>query len=99
MVRLAFRITNASPHRVLGCARPARGVPVGEVLWLLRWHALVLALDFAFTIAVFPSVTSAICSVHNPAQRSPCFPHAPSGRLAGNPSFQLQGYWGEYYVV
>ena len=68
-------------------ARPAKGVAVGEVLWLLRWHALVLALDFAFTIAVFPSVTSAICSVHNPAQRSPCFPHAPSGRLAGTHMF------------
>ncbi|CAL8462012.1 g1543 [Coccomyxa elongata] len=59
-------------------------VPVGEMLWLLRWHALVLALDFALTIAVFPSVTAAICSVHNPAKSPPCFPHVAAGRLAGD---------------
>lgn len=54
------------------------------VLWALRWHAAVLALDFAATIAVFPSVTASICSVANPAVTPPCLPRVEgAGRLAG----------------
>lgn len=72
--------------------------PVGEMLWLLRWHALVLALDFAVTISVFPSVTAAICSVHNPATSPPCFPHVAAGRLAGahvlTPQFNVAALYG-----
>lgn len=54
------------------------------MLWALRGHAAVLALDFAATIAVFPGVTASVCSVANPAQTPPCAPRvAGAGRLAG----------------
>ncbi len=57
--------------------------PVKELLWRMRWHSTSLALCFAVTIAVFPSITASICSVHNPARRPPCLPHTPYGRLSG----------------
>ena len=49
----------------------------------MRWHSTSLGLCFAVTIAVFPSITASICSVHNPAERPPCLPHTRYGRLAG----------------
>ncbi len=54
-----------------------------EVLWALRGHSAVLALDFAFTIAVFPGLVADICSVANPATAPPCYPRVAAGRLAG----------------
>ena len=54
-----------------------------EVLWALRGHSAALALDFAFTIAVFPSLVADICSAANPATASPCYPRVAAGRLAG----------------
>ena len=60
-----------------------RAVPVKELLWRMRWHSVSLGLCFAVTIAVFPSITASICSVHNPAKRPPCLPHTRYGRLAG----------------
>lgn len=60
-----------------------RVAPIKELLWRMRWHSTSLALCFAVTIAVFPSITASICSVHNPARRPPCLPHTPYGRLAG----------------
>ena len=61
-----------------------RAVPVKELLWRMRWHSVSLGLCFAVTIAVFPSITASICSVHNPATRPPCLPHTRYGRLAGD---------------
>ncbi|CAL5222718.1 g5121 [Coccomyxa viridis] len=63
---------------------PRRVAPVKELLWRMRWHSTSLALCFAVTIAVFPSITASICSVHNPARRPPCLPHTPYGRLSGD---------------
>ncbi|CAK0783744.1 hypothetical protein CVIRNUC_006943 [Coccomyxa viridis] len=61
-----------------------RAVPVKELLWRMRWHSVSLGLCFAVTIAVFPSITASICSVHNPAKRPPCLPQTRYGRLAGD---------------
>ena len=69
-----------SPAHLRGTCRVA---PVKELLWRMRWHSTSLALCFAVTIAVFPSITASICSVHNPARRPPCLPHTPYGRLSG----------------
>lgn len=62
---------------------PPPPVRMRDVLWALRGHSAALALDFAFTIAVFPSVTADICSVANPATQPPCYPRVSAGRLAG----------------
>ena len=69
---------------IKACSCLCRAVPVRELLWRMRWHSASLFLCFAVTIAVFPSITSSICSVHNPARRPPCLPHTPYGRLAGD---------------
>ena len=47
-------------------------------------YRLSVGVTFAMTLMVFPAVTSAICSVRNPARQSPCDPHPAAGRVFGD---------------
>lgn len=46
----------------------------------------VAVLECAVSLAVFPGVTSAICSQYNEASVAPCHPHSRFGRFYG-PAF------------
>ena len=49
----------------------------------LSGYSAALALDFLVTLAVFPGISSAICSVKNEAVSFPCSATTPSGRFYG----------------
>lgn len=50
----------------------------------LFWWNLVAVLECAVSLAVFPGVTSAICSQYNEASVAPCHPHSRFGRFYGD---------------
>ncbi|KAK9819625.1 hypothetical protein WJX72_000372 [[Myrmecia] bisecta] len=74
----------ASDHPPARAPRAAPPVPLSELVHRLQGYALVIALNFTVTLAAFPGLTAAICSVRNPAAAFPCHASTPAGRLYGN---------------
>ena len=52
----------------------------------LSGYSAALALDFLITLAVFPGISSAICSVQDATASFPCSATTPSGRFYGESS-------------